>query len=191
MLTDISPTEVVHRLGLRAVTYFPRVPGAHLHAPTAGFLATVGLPESTFFSPRLDLDGSALQRVAYGPSVKAAFARYGVECPPGAEHWEEIGGFLYAMVAIAPETGMIYAFSEGEPEPRPMHADVSSLVHALMVLERGKAHYRGIGRDEEAARNAVLARMRQEITAVDPTPFADEEGEWPHLFEEIGYGMWG
>ncbi|MFD8012661.1 SUKH-4 family immunity protein [Streptomyces sp. NPDC058955] len=191
LLVDISPAQVVRQFGLGAVTFSPRVPGGRLHAPTAGFLSAVGLPESKFFSPRLDLESERRLGIDHGPRVKAYFARYGAECPPEAEGWEVIGGFLFALVAIAPENGMIYAFSEGEPDPHLMHGDVSSLVHALMVLERGRAHYRGLDFDDDAGRGAVVARMRREITSVDPTPFVDDEGEWPRLFEEIGLGMWG
>ncbi|MFI8515141.1 SUKH-4 family immunity protein [Streptomyces sp. NPDC085460] len=85
----------------------------------------------------------------------------------------------------------MYALPEGEPEPLLMHADVSSLVHALMVLERGQTEYRDTNRDDDAARGAVVSRMRQDITTVDPTPFADDESEWSRLFEELGLGMWG
>ncbi|WP_051842091.1 SUKH-4 family immunity protein [Streptomyces sp. NRRL F-5193] len=191
MLTTISPSQVIHQFGLGAVTYCPRVPGARLHAPTANFLASVGLPENKFFSPRLDLENGVIPRLYYGPSLQACLARDGIECPPGTERWEVIGGFIFAMVALDPENGTVHAFSEGEPEPLAMHADVSSLVHSLMVLERSQADYREIDPDDDAARDAVVARMRQEIVTVDPTPFAEDVSEWSNLFEEINLGMWG
>ncbi|MEU2655127.1 SUKH-4 family immunity protein [Streptomyces sp. NPDC007325] len=159
--------------------------------PPVRHQVSVGLPAHTFFSPREDLEHGAPRRLDYGPSLRTYFDRDGVECPPGAERWEVIGGFLFAIVALDPESGSVYALSEGEPEPRLMHADVSSLVHALMVLERGQAEYRDTNRDDDAARGAVVSLMRQDITTVDPTPFADDESEWSRLFEELGLGMWG
>ncbi|MFI8368475.1 SUKH-4 family immunity protein [Streptomyces sp. NPDC085466] len=57
--------------------------------------------------------------------------------------------------------------------------------------ERGQAEYRGTNRDDDAARDAVVTRMRQDITTVDPTPFADDESRWSRLFEEVCLGMWG
>ncbi|MFE9045543.1 SUKH-4 family immunity protein [Streptomyces sp. NPDC007818] len=187
----IAPKQAIHQFGIKSVTYFPRVSGACLHASTANFLASVGLPAHKFFSPREDLEHGARRRLDCGPSLRTYLARDGVECPPGAERWEVIGGFLIAIVALDPESGSVYALSEGESEPLLMHADVSSLVHALMVLERGQAEYRGANRDADAARDAVVTRMRQDITTVDPTPFADHESQWSCLFEELGLGMWG
>ncbi|MFF3838199.1 SUKH-4 family immunity protein [Streptomyces sp. NPDC001930] len=191
MLTNINSSDVVDTFGLTAITYFPHVQGAHLGRSTANFLATVGLPGNTFFSPRLDLEDESLTRLAFGASVKASFERDGATCPPEAVSWEELGGFQYAMVAVDPTDGRIYAFSEGEVDHRPMHADVSSLVHSLTVLEKGKAHYTGIARDDDESRDRVVEHMRQEIAIVDATPFADDEGEWPRLFDEINLGMWG
>ncbi|WP_369147253.1 SUKH-4 family immunity protein [Streptomyces sp. R44] len=191
MLTDINSSDVVDTFGLTAITYFPHVRGAHLHGPTADFLAGVGLPENRFFSPRLDLEDESLHRLDFGASLKASFERDGAKCPPEATAWEELGGFQYATVAIDPADGRIYAFSEGEVDYLPLHADVSSLVHSLTVLEKGKSRYKGIDRDDDEARDRVVQQMRDEITAVDETPFADDEGEWPSLFEEIGLGMWG
>ncbi|MFD4318991.1 SUKH-4 family immunity protein [Streptomyces sp. NPDC058548] len=191
MLTNIDTSDVVGTFGLTAVTYFPHVQDAHLDRSTANFLATVGLPENTFFSPRLDLEDENLARLAFGASVKVSFEKDGATCPPETVTWEELGGFQYAMVAVDPTDGRIYAFSEGEVDYLPMHTDVSSLVHSLAVLEKGKAQYKGIDRDDDEARDRVVEHMRQEITAVDATPFADDEGEWPSLFEEINLGMWG
>ncbi|MFF9340264.1 MULTISPECIES: SUKH-4 family immunity protein [unclassified Streptomyces] len=159
------PSQATRQFGLRAVTYHPRVPGAHLHAATAEFLASVGLPGNKFFSPRLDLETGVLPRLDHGASLTASLAGDGIGCPPGAERWEVVGGFVFSMVALDPESGMVYALSEGEPEPLLMHADVSSLVYALMVLERGKADYQGIHADADTEshkqRNAVERRINR------------------------------
>ncbi|NUL02560.1 SUKH-4 family immunity protein [Streptomyces lunaelactis] len=192
MLTHIPASTVIETFGLTAVTYFPRTAGGHLHEPTARFLSCVGLPENSFYSPRLDLENQASPRLSNSPTLKAHFEAGGAECPPEAEGWEVLGGFIYATVALDPRDGKIYAFPEGEEFYVPMHADASSLVHSLIVLEQGKADYKNLPHDDEGAAGAEAAeRMKQRITEVDPTPFESADSEWEKLFEEISFGMWG
>lgn len=190
MLTRITTEDVIEAFGLGFITYFPQPVHGRLHGPTADFLATVGLPESKFFGPRLDLDDDSTQRLRFGPSLKASFERAGSELPPEAETWEKLGDFVYATVALDPRDGRVYAFPEGESDYQPMHLDVSSLVHALTVLHRGRVDFRKLGPDEDEQRGQIVDRMTQEITAVDPAPFADEEGEWETLFDQIRLNMW-
>ncbi|WP_381200651.1 SUKH-4 family immunity protein [Streptomyces maoxianensis] len=190
MLTDITPEAVIEAFGLTSITYFPQAAPGHLHGPTANFLATAGLPESKFFGPRMDLEDDSAQRLHFGPSLKAAFERAGSELPPEAETWEKLGDFVYATVALNPRDGQIYAFPEGEGDYQPMHADISSLVHALIVLNKGRMDYLRLGPDDDEQRAHIVDRMTQEITTVDPTPFTDEEGEWETLFDQIRLNMW-
>ncbi|MET9439011.1 SUKH-4 family immunity protein [Streptomyces sp. NPDC006551] len=65
------------------------------------------------------------------PSLKAAFDADGATLPKDASHWEVLGEFQYATVALDPRTGNVYSFAEGEEFYVPMHQDVSSLVHTL------------------------------------------------------------
>ncbi|MFD7232137.1 SUKH-4 family immunity protein [Streptomyces sp. NPDC059881] len=190
MLSHVTPEAAIEAFGLDSITYLPHAAPGHLHAPTADFLATVGLPESKFFGPRLDLEDDGAQRLGFGPSLKAAFERVGSELPPEAETWEKLGDFIYATVALDPRDGRIYAFPEGEYDYQPMHADVSSLVHALIVLHKGRKDYLKLETDDDEQRARIVDRMTQEITAVDPTPFTDEEGEWETLFDQIRLDMW-
>ncbi|MFE5662702.1 SUKH-4 family immunity protein [Streptomyces niveus] len=191
MLTRIPVSSVIGTFGLTSITYFPRTAGGHLHGPTAEFLSHVGLPENSFYSPRLDLANRKSSRLDDTPSIAEFFEVVGAICPPEAETWEVIGGFIYATVAIDPRDGRIYSFPEGEEFYVPMHADVSSLVHSLIVLEQGKADYRNLSRDDGGVAAAeAVERMKQRITTVDPTPFASADSEWEKLFEEISFGMW-
>ncbi|MFB7375615.1 SUKH-4 family immunity protein [Streptomyces sp. NPDC056222] len=190
ILTHITPEAVIEAFGLTSVTYFPQAAPGHLHGPTANFLATVGLPENKFFGPRMDPEDDSARRLRFGPSLKASFERAGSELPPEAETWETIGDFIYATVALDPRDGRVYAFPEGEIGYQPMHADISSLVHALIVLNQGRVDYLKLGNDEDEQRAHIVDRMTQEITGVDPTPFTDEEGEWEILFDQIRLNMW-
>ncbi|MFE4367759.1 SUKH-4 family immunity protein [Streptomyces sp. NPDC056835] len=190
MLTHVTPEAVIEAFGLTSITYFPQAAPGHLHGPTAEFLATVGLPESKFFGPRMDLEGDSAQRLRFGPSLKASFERDGSELRPEAETWEELGDFVFATVALDPRDGRIYAFPEGESDYQLMHEDVSSLVHALTVLNRGRVDFRKLEPDDDEQRAQIVDRMTKEITAVDPAPFTDEEGEWETLFDQIRLNMW-
>lgn len=190
MLTRVTPEDLIKAFGLTSITYFPQAVRGHLHGPTADFLASVGLPESKFFGPRMDLEDDSAQRLRFGPSLKASFERAGSELPPEAETWEKLGEFIYATVALDPRDGRIYAFPEGESDYQPMHTDVSSLVHALIVLNSGRVEYRKLGPDDDEQRAQIVDRMTQEITVVDPAPFTDEEGEWETLFDQIRLNMW-
>ncbi|MFJ8544985.1 SUKH-4 family immunity protein [Streptomyces sp. NPDC093586] len=190
-MINITPRQVVDSFGLTCVTYFPRSAGSHMQSEAAQFLSDVGLPESSFFSCRFDLEDDSLERIDDRPTLKAAFEADGAECPPESEGWEILGVFNYATIAIDPSDGRIYSFPEGEENYTAMHADLSSLVHSLIALEQGKREYKGLPVDEEGERARVVDRIRQQISEVDETPFADEDSEWSRLFEEIGFGMWG
>jgi hypothetical protein len=162
-----------------------------MRSEVADFLSDVGLPESSFFSSRFDLEDESLDRIDGTPTLKAAFEADGAECPPESEEWEILGVFNYATLVIDPSDGQIYSFSEGEENYTAMNADISSFVHSLIVLEQGKSEYRGLPVDEGGERARVVERVRRQISEVDETPFADEDSEWTRLFEEIGFGMWG
>lgn len=191
MLISITPSQVLASFGLTCVTYFPRSADSHMRSEVAHFLSDVGLPESSFFSSRLDLEDESLERGDGNPTLKAAFDADGAECPPESERWEILGVFNYATIAIDPSDGRIYSFPEGEENYTAMHADLSSFVHSLITLERGASEYKGLPVDEEGQRARVVDRIRRQISEVDETPFSDENSEWSRLLEEIGFGMWG
>ncbi|WP_079040697.1 SUKH-4 family immunity protein [Streptomyces prasinus] len=191
MLIRITPRQVVDIFGLTCVTYFPRSAGSHMRSEVAHFLSDVGLPESSFFSCRFDLEDESLERIDGRPTLKTAFEADGAECPPESEGWEILGVFNYATVAIDPSDGRIFSFPEGEENYTAMNADLSSFVHSLLVLEQGKSEYKGLPVGEGDERARVVERARQQISEVDETPFADEDSEWSRIFEEIGFGMWG
>ncbi|MEU8763942.1 SUKH-4 family immunity protein [Streptomyces sp. NPDC048659] len=199
MLIDIRADQVPATFGAAGVTYFPRYAGSRLHAPTAGFLATVGLPSGKLFSTKVDLgeyeEPAAPDRLSPGlscrPSLQAAFDAEGAALPEEAASWEILGEFQYATVALDPASGKVYSFAEGEEFPVPMHADVSSLVHALIVVETGVAELRELPHRDDLARAAAVEELRARITRVDETPFASEDGAWSAFFEELALGMWG
>ncbi|MER8046015.1 SUKH-4 family immunity protein [Streptomyces sp. NPDC094032] len=189
MLIDIRADQVVTAFGPTGVTYFPHAVGGDLHAGTAGFLATVGLPSSKLFSTKLDLDTP--DRFSCRPSLQADFDAAGATLPEEAGRWEVLGEFQYATVALDPASGRVYSFGEGEEFYVPMHADVSSLVHTLIAVETGLAELKKLPHRDAQARAAAVEGLRERVSRVDETPFASEDGEWSKFFEEIALGMWG
>ncbi|MFE1367290.1 SUKH-4 family immunity protein [Streptomyces anulatus] len=189
MLIDIRANQVLSTFGLTGVTYFPRPTSSRMHPGTASFLATVGLPSNKLFSTKLDLDSP--NQLECRPSLQATFDTDGAVLPEEAEQWEVLGEFQYATVALAPQTGRIYSFAEGEEFYIPMHQDVSSLVHTLTVVETGLAELKKLPRNDDQARAEAVEALRETITRLDETPFASEDGEWSRFFEEIALGMWG
>ncbi len=189
MLTTIRAEGVLQTFGICNVAYFPLEADAHLHADTARFLSTVGIPSSSFFTAMVDPEDPADFEPV--PSLKLSFEEDGAQGPPESEGWEVLGQFVYATVALDPVDGRIYSFPEGEEFYVPMHTDVSSLVHALTVLEEGKRQYTKLPPRDMQGYADVVEHMRQRITAVDETPFASADGEWSKVFEEISLGMWG
>lgn len=149
MLISIAPSQVVDSFGLACVTYFPRSADSHLRSEVAHFLSDVGLPESSFFSSRLDLEDESMERIDDKPTLKTTFEADGAECPPESEGWEILGVFNYATIAIDPSGGRIYSFPEGEENYIAMNADLSSFVHSLIALEQGMSEYKGTPVDEK------------------------------------------
>lgn len=190
MLINVRAEEILRTFGLTEVTYFPVVSGAHIHEETARFLSDVGVPSNSFFSPRVDPEDP--NRFSSTPGLRSVFESEGVESPQGTEGWEVLGELVETLVAIDPKDGRIYAFPGGDEVYHLLHADISSLVHTLTVVEQGKAAYKGLPRDDDyRARTEVVDRLRRRIADVDETPFADADSEWNRLFEEITLGMWG
>ncbi|WP_345598279.1 SUKH-4 family immunity protein, partial [Streptomyces marokkonensis] len=112
------------------------------------FLSDVGLPETSFFSSRLDLEDESLERIDGRPALKTVFEADGAECPPESERWEILGVFNYATIAIDPSDGRIYSFPEGEENYTAMNTDISSFIHSLIALEQGESEHKELPMSE-------------------------------------------
>ncbi|MFI0243095.1 SUKH-4 family immunity protein [Streptomyces sp. NPDC016845] len=190
MLSNISPQTLIDAFGIDHVAYYATPERSRLHEGTGRFLATTGLPISRWFSPLDDLEGR--EQITDEPSLKALFEEVGDALPQGCEDWEVLGEFLYSVMAIDPSSGKVYEFPEGEEEFHLIHADVSSLVHALIVLQEAERDFKSVSdRPDYEVHAAITEQMKADIVAVDPTPFANEATCWSRLLEEIATGMWG
>ncbi|MER5222107.1 SUKH-4 family immunity protein [Streptomyces flaveus] len=191
MLAQISSQDVLDTFGLTGVVYYPSSRASTLDQETFAFLSSTGLPANETFAPLADLTDHNLI-FSTVPSLKAEFERYSADLPPECTEWEILGQLLYSTAAIDPTSGKIYSFPEGEEHYVPLHADVSSLTHSLIVLEKGKRELKELRDDPEYTMHTVITeRMTAEISAIDETPLSTAESEWTRIFEEIAMGMWG
>lgn len=108
--------------------------------------------------------------------------------PKKCHDWLVLGMFADTTLALAPDTGTVYALGDGETLVyRAIHRDVESLVFALtkfQILQRELES--GDGGDTEERVDA----LRAEITEFDPLPFQDQDSQWHLAFEEVIDGIW-
>ncbi|GAB2791358.1 hypothetical protein GCM10027091_24410 [Streptomyces daliensis] len=88
----------------------------------------------------------------------------------------------------------MYAFDADEETVRELHTDVSSLVQVTLRFQRllEEFTFSGDDSDEEAdfARlDGEVARIRREVSGIDPLPFQDDETVWWVVGEEIAAGQ--
>ncbi|WP_314247034.1 SUKH-4 family immunity protein [Streptomyces kutzneri] len=180
----VTPGELIDAYGLDRITYFPRQRATGVETRTAGFLSTVGLPESDVFASRMDVSDP------YGPEVDAItvgsrFDHYGLQCPEESRSWWSLGYLFTSLIALDPVSGTVYAFPEGAIGYVELHRDVESLVFALVELRKVETD-RGNG----VAPEVLAARFREVVGTFDPTAFADGESQWSLAVEELEHGIW-
>ncbi len=173
------------------MVYFAIPADSSLHRETGRFLSSVGLPTSRWFTPLDDL--AEREGITFTPGLADYFDEDdGADALHGRERWGVLVALLHWTLLIDPESGKVYSLPEGEDEITYVHADVSSLVHALIVLEEGARECRSASDGPDYALHAeIVERMRSHITEIDQTPFASDDSCWSRLFEEIAMGMWG
>lgn len=180
----VTPDEVRAAFGLTGVTYFPRYSAAHhqVNARTALLLSSIGLPDTEWFMSRASL------RAGDSVNLGEWYGDRGT-VPKECHDWLVLGLFADTTLALAPDTGTVYALGDGETQLvyTPIHRDVESLVYALtrfQVLQQELED--GDGEDTEERVDA----LRAEITEFDPLPFEDEDSQWHLTFEEFIDGIW-
>ncbi|MCX5443653.1 SUKH-4 family immunity protein [Streptomyces sp. NBC_00056] len=124
----VTPDEVRTVFGLSGVVFFPRCNAMHsrMNDRTALLLSSVGLPDTEWFMSKASLSATDSINVAQWYSNRGTVPK---EC----HDWLVLGLFADTTLALAPDTGMIYALGDGEDELvyTPIHRDVESLTYAL------------------------------------------------------------
>ncbi|MEU0333996.1 SUKH-4 family immunity protein [Streptomyces sp. NPDC006193] len=178
----MSSEDVIRLFGLDGVNYHPQHSGAELHAPTAQFLACVGLPTDQTFASRAEPENGFPTPRELG----LLFDRQGRACPPERRRWAVLGSLVTAVVVLDPETGAVHAYPEGEDESQLLHRDIASFVFTLCAFRK---LIDACTEDEDEV-EAYAYEFRQAVTGIDPTPLADEGTEWNRLLGEVLEGMW-
>jgi SUKH-4 immunity protein of toxin-antitoxin system len=180
----VSPDEVRTAFGLTGVVYFPRygTPHNQLNDRTALLLSSVGLPDTEWFMSKASL------RADDSINLSEWYADKGT-VPKECNDWLVLGMFADTTLALAPDTGTVYALGDGETQLiyTAIHRDVESLVYALTKFQILQQELED-GDDEDT--EGRVDALRAEITEFDPLPFEDEDSQWHLTFEEVIDGIW-
>ncbi|MEJ8640108.1 SUKH-4 family immunity protein [Streptomyces sp. MS2.AVA.5] len=180
----VTPDEVRTAFGLTGVVYFPRynTPHNQINDRAALLLSSIGLPDTEWFMSKASLRASDSINLVEWCGDKGTVPK---EC----HDWLVLGMFDDTTLALAPDTGTVYALGDGDTQLvyTALHRDVESLVYSLtrfqilqQELEDG---------DDEDWEGRVDA-LRAEIAEFDPLPFEDEDSQWHLTFEEVIDGIW-
>ncbi|MET8831341.1 SUKH-4 family immunity protein [Streptomyces sp. NPDC004610] len=180
----VSSDEVGTAFGLTGVVYFPRYSAAHnqLNDRTALFLSSIGLPDTEWFMSKAGL------RADDSINLAEWYANRG-PVPKESHDWLVLAMFADTTLALAPDTGTVYALGDGEAGLvyKAIHRDVESLVYALTKFQILQQELED---DDDADREERVDGLRAEITEFDPLPFGDEDSQWHLTFEEVIDGIW-
>jgi hypothetical protein len=180
----VSPDEVRTAFGLTGVVYFPRYSAPHnqLNDRAALLLSSIGLPDTEWFMSKASL------RADDSINLSEWYADKGT-VPKECNDWLILGMFADTTLALAPDTGTVYALGDSETELvyRVIHRDVESLVYALTKFQILQQELED-GDDEDTEER--VDALRAEITEFDSLPFEDEDSQWHLTFEEVIDGIW-
>ncbi|MEV6782064.1 SUKH-4 family immunity protein [Streptomyces sp. NPDC051098] len=178
----VTPDEVRTAFGLTGVVYFPRynTPQNQINDRAALLLSSIGLPDTEWFMAKASLraDDSINLVEWYGDKGTV---------PKECHDWLVLGMFADTTLALAPDSGTVYALGDGETELvyTVLHRDVESLVYSLTKFQILQQE---LGDDED--REERVDALRAEIAEFDPLPFEDEDSQWHLTFEEVIDGIW-
>ncbi|MEU3302273.1 SUKH-4 family immunity protein [Streptomyces sp. NPDC006678] len=179
---DLTYDELVSWFGTEKVDRSVRADAEALgfSGATLDFLCTVGIPSTP--KAEVGVPGKEASLRAFDEMSRDQWT-----VPDEARNWIILGNLTASTITLDTVTGTVYGFYEGEEDPVPFHADVSSLVYTIYAVKRALPDVAAANSFDE--REAVIQRVRREIEQRDPLPFS-EESEWVASFEEIAMGMW-
>jgi hypothetical protein len=186
VIIDVSRESLLEVFPENSIIRFrPDALGAAVrHEETVRFASTVGVPHSSGLFRAL----SAFAEPSPDYPRKAVV-------PGGADRWApspdgdllQIGWLLGAWLLVHPGSGAVYASPGDEVECEHIHRDLSSLCYTLYRI--AKERPARDDRDPYAFPDAA-ERIEEAVSAVDPTPFAHEEGIWQEFLDSFASGMY-
>ncbi|MFE9826783.1 SUKH-4 family immunity protein [Streptomyces sp. NPDC005791] len=182
MNSPVSYRDLTQLYGMGGVVLYPIQEPSSLHAPTALFLGSVGLPNDRFFTSRAGITGSGRDPYELAP----LFALNDRHCPEESQTWHVLGYLPAALVTVDPSSGTVYIFPESAREYQLAHRNVATLVHCLTEFRKLEDAYKSPDPDVED----LVDTFREAVNVFDPTPLMDPESEWNRMLEEVLEEMW-
>lgn len=147
------------------------------HQPTRDFLTTIGLPDqedTQGWFHRVEFLSEAIEDKGW-PDLADKF-------PDVAEayHFEEWicpGDIPYDSLHIDATTGLVYAMSEEDGEPYPLHTGIEAFVYLLCVIEAERPFYTGTP-DGEPFEEDFLRQLEDRLARLYGRPY-EEVGPTP------------
>ncbi|MBL1288478.1 SUKH-4 family immunity protein [Streptomyces sp. NPDC057067] len=182
MNSPVAYGDLTQLYALDGVVLYPALSFGSVHAATAQFLASIGLPNDKFFTSRTGVSGSVRDPYVLAP-LFALEDRY---CPEESQSWHVLGYLPAALIAIDPSSGTVYIFQEGAREYQVAHRDVAALVHCLIEFRKLEDAYNSPNPDVEE----LVETFREAVAAFDPTPLTNPESEWNRMLDEVLEELW-
>lgn len=191
MLFDVNRKPVTGIFGKDRIATLPAsaFPPATADTEGARLLQRVGIPTGTLWLREPDEDTGRLPLLH-----DVVNAENLMDAPADAGEWPVIGWLLNAHLALDPMSGKVYAVDTDEETVQELHADVSSLVHLTVHIQRLLEEFtfnEGNDADEEADFERLereTALIRQETSSIDPFPFQHDDTVWSVVCDELAAG---
>lgn len=191
VLFDVTRSELADIFGEDRLATLPATafPPRTVDTEGARLLQTVGAPTGTLRLREPDQNSGRLPLVQ-----DVVHAEDFEDASRDAGQWPVIGLLLNAHLALDPGSGTVHAFDPDEETVRPLHTDVSSLLHVTLRFQRllEEFTFSGEDDDEEADFERLereVERILQEAGGIDPLPFGDDGTVWSVVGEEIAMGQ--
>ncbi|MEU6344922.1 SUKH-4 family immunity protein [Streptomyces sp. NPDC046977] len=161
-----------------------------VHQDTARFLAEVGLPraEGLLFELREDL-ADGLTPLSAHRDVERLVDFEGFT--PDLRGWPHLGRAFSSDVVLDGRTGAVHAVNLDTRRIEKVHTDLSGMAYGMYLLERRRPDYDPPEEFPEIDDLiAVAEEIREALSQVDPVPYADGDGVWETVHDEVSGGMW-
>ena len=174
-LVSVFGTSNVHRSDRKEVE------ALGFSGETLEFLCTVGLPSM----PQAELEAPGGDCLLWDPEEEP---EGGWDLPEETRKWVILGNMPGSMLALDPDSGIVYGSYGDFEEYIPMHSDISSLSYTIYATKKALREISLANTYEE--RKNIIESVKREIIERDPLPFEHKDSEWRASFEEIAMGMW-
>lgn len=191
MLFNVDHEDLVSVVGEDGVIRLPEATAIRygFTGETLDFLVRTGIPTAEDFEFSFGLPAEFDAGFIWDCTERAERGR---RFPDGVKRVVKIGNFPVNAVVIAPETGVVYQYTDALREAIPVHGDLSSLAKTMMSFLDYIKSYSSDEEDEDveyARRKREVDAMMAGIRLVDPLPFTHEYSEWVELFDNLEGGV--